>query len=117
MPVYGGVLGRMSPCDVPVRVRLSRHAPCGLGICRFDQPAGCGLDQMLARANATVEQLMAMKKGDFIELERAPKIQAAIDGVPIFECHYGTHNSKYAIRIDKALRGNDRNWLGEKNGI
>jgi flagellar motor switch protein FliM len=71
----------------------------------------------LARANATVEQLLAMKKGDFIELDREPKIQATVDGVPIFECQYGTHNAKYAIRIDKALRGNDQNWLGEKNGI
>ena len=24
------VLSRMPPCDVPERVRLSRHAPCGL---------------------------------------------------------------------------------------
>jgi flagellar motor switch protein FliM len=70
----------------------------------------------LAKADATVEQLMALKKGDFIELERLPKIQATIDGVPVFECHYGTHNAKYAIRIDKALRGNDQTWLGERNG-
>jgi len=70
----------------------------------------------LARANATVEHLLSMKKGDFIELERQPKIQATVGGVPIFECHYGTHNAKYAIRIDKALRGNDHNWLGDSNG-
>jgi len=24
------VLSHMSPCDVPERVRLSRHVPCGL---------------------------------------------------------------------------------------
>ena len=71
----------------------------------------------LAKANTTVEQLMAMKKGDFIELEREPRIQAKVDGVPIFECNYGTHNAKYAIRIEKSLRGNDLNWLGERNGI
>ena len=71
----------------------------------------------LAKADATIEQLLAMKKGDFIELDRQPKIQASVDGVPIFECQYGTHNSKYAIRIDKALRGNDQNWLGDRNGI
>jgi flagellar motor switch protein FliM len=71
----------------------------------------------LAKAHTTVEQLMSLKKGDFIELEREPRIQAKIDGVPIFECNYGTHNAKYAIRIEKALRGNDLNWLGEKNGI
>ena len=57
----------------------------------------------LARANATVDQLLAMKTGDFIELERESRIQASVDGVPIFECQYGTHNSKYAIRIDRGL--------------
>ena len=70
----------------------------------------------LARANATVEQLLAMKTGDFIELERESRIQASVDGVPIFECQYGTHNSKYAIRIDRGLRNNDTNWLGERHG-
>ena len=70
-----------------------------------------------ALADATVEQLLGMKKGDFIELDRQPRIQATVDGVPIFECQYGTHNSKYAIRIEKALRGNDQNWLGERNAI
>jgi flagellar motor switch protein FliM len=70
----------------------------------------------LARAQATVEQLLAMKAGDFIELDREPRIQATVDGVPIFECQYGTHNAKYAIRIDKSLRGNDLNWMGERHG-
>jgi flagellar motor switch protein FliM len=70
----------------------------------------------LARTRATVEQLLAMKKGDFIELDRAPRIQASIDGVPMFECQYGTHNAKYAIRIDKSLRGFGADWMGERNG-
>ena len=66
----------------------------------------------LARANTTVEQLLAMKPGDFMELDRQPRIQASVDGVPLFECQYGTHNAKYAIRIDKCLRGNDPSWKG-----
>ena len=65
----------------------------------------------LARTRTTVEQLLAMKVGDFIELDRAPHIQAAVDGVPLFECQYGTHNAKYAIRIDKSLRGDDLGWM------
>ena len=81
------------------------------------QAAEVTIVAQLAKADATVEQLMSLKKGDFIELEREPRIQATVDGVPIFECNYGTHNAKYAIRIEKALRGNDLNWLGEKNGI
>ena len=70
----------------------------------------------LARADATVEQLLAMRVGDFIELDREPLIEVTVDGVPIFECQYGTHNAKYAIRIDKSLRGNDSNWKGNPYG-
>ena len=42
--------------------------------------------------------------------------EITIDGVPVFECHYGTHNAKYAIRIDKSLRGNDQSWMGDRHG-
>ena len=70
----------------------------------------------LARTRTTVEQLLAMKAGDFIELDRAPRIQATVDGVPMFECQYGTHNAKYAIRIDKSLRKFDLDWMGDRNG-
>ncbi len=80
------------------------------------QAAEVTLVAELARADATVEELLAMKPGDFIELERQPRIEASVDGVPVFECQYGTHNAKYAIRIDKCLRGNDTNWLGERYG-
>jgi flagellar motor switch protein FliM len=80
------------------------------------QAAEVTLVAELARADATVEQLLAMKPGDFIELERQPRIEALVDGVPIFECQYGTHNSKYAIKIDRSLRSNDTNWLGERHG-
>lgn len=71
------------------------------------QSAEVTLVAELARADATVEQLLAMKPGDFIELERQTSITATIGGVPIFECQYGTHNTKYAIRIEQCLRGND----------
>ena len=80
------------------------------------QAAEVTLVAHLATAEATVERLLSLKKGDFIELQREPRIQATVDGVPIFECNYGTHNAKYAIRIEKALRGNDQNWLGDRHG-
>ena len=80
------------------------------------QAAEVTLVAELAQAEATVEQLLSMKPGDFIELEREPRIRASIGGVPIFECQYGTHNSKYAIRIEECLRGNESNVPGELNG-
>jgi flagellar motor switch protein FliM len=67
----------------------------------------------LARTDATIEQLLAMQVGDFIELDRNPSIQAHIEGVPVFECQYGTHKGKYALRIQRSLRGQDMNWLGD----
>jgi flagellar motor switch protein FliM len=80
------------------------------------QAAEITLVAELARADATIEQLLAMKPGDFIELDRQSRIQVTVDGVPVFECQYGTHNAKYAIRIDKSLRGNDPKWTGDRNG-
>jgi flagellar motor switch protein FliM len=79
------------------------------------QAAEVTLVAELARADATVEQLLAMKPGDFIELDREPRIRASIGGVPVFECQYGTHNSKYAIRIEECLRSADQNWMRDKN--
>ncbi|HOE41413.1 MAG TPA: flagellar motor switch protein FliM, partial [Rhodoferax sp.] len=70
----------------------------------------------LAHADATIEQLLAMKPGDFIELDRQPRVQATVDGVPIFECQYGTHNARYALKIERCLRNNDLNWKGERHG-
>jgi flagellar motor switch protein FliM len=66
----------------------------------------------LAKTEATVEQLLAMQVGDFIELDRLPTITTHVDGVPVFECQYGTHKGKYALRVERSLRGGDMNWLG-----
>jgi len=80
------------------------------------QAAEVTLVAELARTELTVEQLLAMKPGDFIELDRQPRIQASVDGVPLFECQYGTHNAKYAIRIEESLRTADAGWMGERHG-
>lgn len=80
------------------------------------QAAEVTLVAELARTELTVEQLLAMKPGDFIELDRQPRIQASVDGVPLFECQYGTHNAKYAIRIEECLRTSDVGWMGERHG-
>jgi flagellar motor switch protein FliM len=76
------------------------------------QAAEITLVAELATADTTIEQLLSMKVGDFIELDRLPRINVAVENVPLFECQYGTHNTKYAIRIEKCLRGNDLNWKG-----
>ncbi len=77
------------------------------------QAAKVSLVAELAKTEATVEELLSMQVGDFIELDRLPSINAHIDGVPLFECQYGTHKGKYALRIDRKLRGLEMNWLGD----
>jgi flagellar motor switch protein FliM len=77
------------------------------------QSAEVDLVAELAHAGATVEQLLSFKPGDFIELDLEPMIQAKVDGVPVFDCHYGTSNKRYSIKIDKLITSNGTSWLGE----
>jgi len=69
----------------------------------------------LAHAPATVEQLLAFKPGDFIELDLSAGIEAKVVGVPIFDCHYGTSNGRYALKVDRMLSSSNMSWLGDQN--
>jgi flagellar motor switch protein FliM len=79
------------------------------------QAAEVELVAELAQAPATVEQLLALKAGDFIELDLHQAIQAKVAGVPVLDCHYGTSNGKYALKVDQLLAGSRENWLGDSN--
>ncbi|MCA3181631.1 MAG: flagellar motor switch protein FliM [Burkholderiaceae bacterium] len=57
----------------------------------------------LAHARATVGELMALKAGDFIELDLSDTVTVKSDGVPVFQCRFGTSNGRYAIRIQDIL--------------
>ena len=70
----------------------------------------------LAHAPATVEQLLAFKPGDFIELDLERGIQAKVAGVPVFDCHYGTSNGKYALKVDQLLTSQNNGWNGDPHG-
>ena len=79
------------------------------------QAAEVDLVAELATAPATVEQLLAFQPGDFIELDLQPGIQAKVAGVPILDCHYGTSNGKYALKIDQLLTSSNLSWMGAHN--
>jgi len=79
------------------------------------QSAEVDLVAELGYAPATVEQLLSFKPGDFIELDLDPKILAKVDGVPVFDCHYGTSAGKYAIKIDRMLTSSSLSWMGDSN--
>ena len=42
-------------------------------------------------------------------------VQAKVAGVPVFDCHYGTSNGKYALKIDRLLTSSSQNWMGDTN--
>jgi flagellar motor switch protein FliM len=69
----------------------------------------------LAQTPATVGQLLAFKPGDFIELDLQRGIQAKVGGVPVFDCHYGTSNGKYALKVDQLLTGSQASWIGDSH--
>ncbi len=81
------------------------------------QSAEVTLTAEMAQPELTVGQLLAMKPGDFIPLERAPRIVATVDGTPVFACHYGTHNAHYALRIDECLRSDSAHWIGGSHHV
>ena len=79
------------------------------------QSASVDLVANLATAPATVEQLLALKPGDFIELDLNPLVEANVDGVPVMECYYGTSNGKYALRVEQLLTTAGMSWLGDRH--
>ena len=79
------------------------------------QSAEVELVAELATAPATVEQLLAFKPGDFVELDLDPAIQAKVDGVPVLDCHYGTANGRYAIKVDRLISSANVGWMGAPN--
>ncbi|MGE4243979.1 flagellar motor switch protein FliM [Ramlibacter sp.] len=67
------------------------------------QSATVELAAELAYSQATVRELVALKTGDFIELDRAPTLTVKVDSVPVFECDYGTLGARYGLRIREFL--------------
>lgn len=71
----------------------------------------------LAHIPTTVRNLLSMKPGDVIPFDLPQNVVAEVDGVPIFDCKYGTLNGRHAIRIEKVLAVSAKeNSLGEDNG-
>lgn len=80
------------------------------------QAAEVELVAELAHAPATVEQLLAMQPGDFIELDLARTIVARVDGVPVLEAGYGTSHGRYALRVERVMASETLGWIGERHG-
>lgn len=70
----------------------------------------------LGHARATVADLVALKAGDFIELELGQTVQATVDGVPVLSCRYGISNGRYAIKVQSFLTSQPDNPNGVPHG-
>ena len=81
-------------------------------LARQIQSAEVTLTARLASAQATVERLLSLKAGDFIELDLHPAIQGTVEGVPIFEGPYGTSNGRYAIKVERLMAGSQTTRTG-----
>ena len=57
----------------------------------------------LSTIQTTVSDLMNLQIGQILDCNIARTLTATVEEVPLLECHYGTHNGKYAIRIKKFL--------------
>jgi flagellar motor switch protein FliM len=79
------------------------------------QAAEVQLVAELGYAPATVEQLLALKAGDFIELDLNKIIEAKVDGVPVIEAQYGLSNGRYALKVERMLTNQNMSWIGENH--
>ena len=69
------------------------------------QVAEVDLVATLAEAQITLGQILNLKKGDVISVEIPETINASVSGIPVAECHYGTINNQYALKVEKILAG------------
>jgi flagellar motor switch protein FliM len=91
--LYGSVQGDNAEPDRRWTRMLSRQV----------QLAEVTLVADFAHIPTTITQLVSMKAGDVIPFEAQERVTAEIDGVPMFECAYGTRNGKLALKVDKFL--------------
>jgi len=62
----------------------------------------------LGHTSVTLRQIMNLKQGDVISLDLPDAVVAQVDGIPLFQCHYGQKNGQLALKIDRILEGCER---------
>jgi flagellar motor switch protein FliM len=72
------------------------------------QDAEVELVANLGEAPITLRQILDLKSGDVISLDLPEAVVAEVDGVPVFECHYGQKNGQLALKVDRVLHGREQ---------
>lgn len=71
----------------------------------------------LANTQIPLQDILHMKVGDVIPIDIKPVITAEVDGMPLFNCKYGTLNGNYSIRVEEILAVHQSdNLLGDVPG-
>jgi flagellar motor switch protein FliM len=78
------------------------------------QVAEVELAANLATIPINVRQIVNMKVGDVIGFDLPTSVVAEVDGVPVFECRYGTVAGRYALKVEKILTSRD-NLAGDEH--
>ncbi|MCB5302354.1 flagellar motor switch protein FliM [Yersinia bercovieri] len=56
-----------------------------------------------ADISTRLSNIMSMKEGDVIPIDKKESIEACVDGVPVFSGKYGYMNKQYALKVEKIL--------------
>ena len=71
----------------------------------------------LGQAKMTLGDVLNMKVGDVIPLPLSETVEAKVDNVPVMECKYGLFNGQYALRVEKLLKSDTKEFMkGEQRG-
>jgi len=62
----------------------------------------------LGEAPITLRQILNLKSGDVISLDLPEAVVAEVDGVPVFECHYGQKDGQLALKVERMLNGREQ---------
>ena len=67
------------------------------------QTAEITLTCNLGSARLTLSNVANLRVGDVIPLDIPELLTAEVDNIPVIECHYGTQNGQYAIKVERFI--------------
>lgn len=72
------------------------------------QNAHVDVRALFATIGINLQTLAQLKVGDVLPFDVPTSVSAHIGHVPIFECDYGTHDKRYALRVEKPLMSTEQ---------
>jgi len=70
---------------------------------QHDRAAALELIANFADISLRLSQILKLKPGDVLPIEKPDRIIAHVDGVPVLTSQYGTLNGQYALRVEHLI--------------